>query len=163
MTLDDTELWKEVPGFPDYAVSNYGFVVNLHTDRLLKPRDQGRGYYRVSLRRNNLTYEVYVHHIVAECFFPGFKPGLYIGHVNDDKSNNSIWNLKLFVRDDTERPKRHRNKVWGQKVRIIETGEVFRTVYDCAEYIGGNASCIYKCLRGERRTHLGYSFEGWGD
>lgn len=47
----------------------------------------------------------------------------------------------------------------ARKVRIVETNEVFLTVENCARYIGGDASSIYRVLRGERISHKGYTFE----
>jgi hypothetical protein len=51
------------------------------------------------------------------------------------------------------------NRQWGKKVRIVETGEVFRTVRDCASYINGDYSSIYAVLRGHRDSHRGFTYE----
>ena len=46
-----------------------------------------------------------------------------------------------------------------RRVMVNESGMVFRTIGDCAEYIGGHPSSIYRVLRGERPSHLGYTFK----
>jgi hypothetical protein len=56
-------------------------------------------------------------------------------------------------------PTRHIEPRLGSAVRIIETDEVFRTARDCANYIGGDYGSIYACLRGDRRSHMGFTFE----
>lgn len=47
------------------------------------------------------------------------------------------------------------------KVRIVETGEVFNSISECAEYIGGSPGAICDVLYSNRGrlTHKGYSFE----
>lgn len=157
MTLDDQEIWAVIHDFPDYEVSNYGNVINIHTERYLKPREAGSGYQKVSLRRDNKTYERYVHILVAQAFFTGYREGIRVGRIEKDSRNNSIWNLQM--RMGNARPPRLTGPRWGHKVRIVELDRTFLTVRDCARYIGGDYSSIYACLRGDRRRHMGYTFE----
>lgn len=154
------EVWAEIEGFPNYAVSNYGYVLSLHTNRLLKTRSNGRGYLRVMLSHEGVTRDFYVHQLVAMAFFGNFTPGTHVQHVNGNKEDNATWNLRLKRGRDAHLVVREiRKRQVGKKVRIIETGDVYRTVRDCADYIGGDYASIYACLRGERSTHLGYTFE----
>ena len=51
------------------------------------------------------------------------------------------------------------NRARARKVRIVETGDIFLTVENCAKYIGGDPSSIYRVLRGERISHKGLTFE----
>lgn len=44
-------------------------------------------------------------------------------------------------------------------IRIVETGEIFKSQGECARAIGGSQANIYKCLKGERHTCKGYHFE----
>ena len=44
------------------------------------------------------------------------------------------------------------------RVEIIETGEIFPSVLECARVIGGDDSTIYKVINGERNTHCGLHF-----
>ena len=44
-------------------------------------------------------------------------------------------------------------------ILIVETGEVFRNPYVCADAIGGNAQDIYRCLRGKTKTHKGFHYK----
>lgn len=47
----------------------------------------------------------------------------------------------------------------GVRVQIVETGEIFNSITDCAEYINGSAGTIHHVLNGHRKTHKGYRFE----
>lgn len=161
------EVWAEIEGFPNYAVSNYGFVVNLTTNKFVKGIPNSKGYLKVRLYRNRElggAKELYIHQLVGKAFFGDYRHGIQIKHVNGDKDDNSVPNLqmRLGVRIngmpyDPNPPSGRAS--WGKRVRIVETGEVFRSVRDCARYINGDYTSIYKVLRGQRASHLGYSFE----
>lgn len=49
--------------------------------------------------------------------------------------------------------------VTPKAVRIIETGEVLASARVVATRIDGAYGDVYQCLRGERHTHKGYTFE----
>ncbi len=51
------ETYKNIEGFENYSVSDYGNVRNDKTGRILKP-DFNRGYFRVCLMKNkqNIIY-----------------------------------------------------------------------------------------------------------
>lgn len=46
----------------------------------------------------------------------------------------------------------------NRPVRIVETGQVYKNYIEAANAINGNRACVYLCLRGDRPTHMGYSF-----
>jgi hypothetical protein len=153
-----SEVWVEVEGFPGYAVSNRGRVMNRETNYILRPRDNSYGYSRVALRKDGKTHDVYVHRLVAKAFITGYHDGVQIRH-KQDNSDNSVNNLR-FRRGErmgtlVKRPK----KAQARRIRIVETNQVFLSVDSCAKYIDGDASSIYRVLRGERETHKGFTFE----
>ena len=47
-------------------------------------------------------------------------------------------------------------------VCIIELDETFKSYEQAADRIGGNRGEIYLCLKGDRKTHKGFSFK-WVD
>jgi len=48
--------------------------------------------------------------------------------------------------------------VYFRRILVKELGKVFTSVQECADHIGGDPSSIYRVLRGERQSHLGYTF-----
>ena len=51
------EVWKDIPGFENYQISNYGNVKSLNYGRtgkpkLLKPTVSGKGYLQVRLSKS---------------------------------------------------------------------------------------------------------------
>ena len=152
------EAWVAICGYPNYVVNNYGDVINVITDKKLRPTPTPDGYLKVALSNEDGVRFYYIHQLVAKAFFDSFREGVQVRHVNGDNNDNRTVNLVLRggVKTTTDR---ELGEGWGKRVQIVETGEVFRTVRDCARYIGGDYSGIYACLRGERKQHLGYSFE----
>ncbi len=154
------EIWAPVDDFPDYAVSNHGRVVNYKYGRELSPRQDSYGYCRVRLYNGSLSQEFFVHHLVGKAFLTGYTSDVSIRHVDENNSNNHVLNLRFKRGRGIGHFRSKHPDVRYRRVRIVETGEVFRTVRDLARWLGNSQpSNIYKVLRGERVAHLGYTFE----
>jgi len=153
------EEWVAIDGYPNYAVSDLGRVANIQRDKVLKPRPNDEGYLRVSLSFEGRVRDFYVHRLVASAFFTGYDPREQVIHLNGDFEDCSVRNLRLRKRPragDRLIPSR---RPIGRPVEVVETGQVYRTARDCADFIGGDYGSIYACLRGERRSHMGYTFK----
>ena len=89
------ELFVDIPGFPNYIVSNYGRVINrVHGhDLALNPGTDG--HMKVNLYENGNCHTKQVHQLVAQAFFEQWVPGLEVHHIYDDYSDNSVMNLTL--------------------------------------------------------------------
>lgn len=69
------EVWKPIEYAPNYAVSSYGAVKNISTDRMLKPSKNTTGIYKVTLAVNKKQITRSVKTLVAETFVePEFNP-----------------------------------------------------------------------------------------
>lgn len=161
------EIWKTVSKHPNYEVSTEGRVKNKTTGRILVATNDSRGYPAVTVLDEDGQHTKNVHRLVAETFIPNPDGKRTVNHKDGNKSNNHTsnleWNtlsenLKHAYRtglkqrpDDAGSPKR--------KVRIVETGEVFDSIGDCARAIGGAQPHISHCLSGRYHTHKGYHFE----
>lgn len=153
----EEEVWLEIPMFNDYMVSNFGNVYSMRMGELLRPKTHRRGYLRVVLRSRYEIKEYYVHHLVAMCFFADYREGMQIKHLDDNLSNNHILNLMPIKRRRRQRDRPEFER--GLRVRIVETGDIFNSVYACARHVDGDPSTIYKCLRGDRINHMGFQYE----
>lgn len=157
------EVWLTVPENPKYQVSSNGRVRNVKTGRLLKPQ-LVKGYPRVVLSDGPNCKPVMVHKLVAGTFFDDDHTNLQVNHIDGDKTNNFVGNLEWVTGSENilhayqtglKRPPCPNPK----KVRIVETGEVFSTMSECARHIGGSKRHISECAHGTRQTHMGYHFE----
>lgn len=153
------EIWAEVKGFPDYAVSSHGRVKNLKFDRVLRQTTTSYGKRQVMLRRDGVVYGKYVHRLVAEAFITEFTDDVSIRHHDGDGGNNLVTNLRFRRGRRLGRMVTKPPKAVYRRLRVVETNQIFRTVHDCARHLKTDPSTIYKVLRGEREHHLGLTFE----
>jgi len=84
------EVWVNIPGHPDYEISNAGEIRHSGTDILVKPT-VNRGYLRV--RINGERY--YIHQLMMLSFYPDVCSSRYIKHIDGDKTNNRLSNLRF--------------------------------------------------------------------
>lgn len=152
------EQWVAVDGYPNYEVSTEGRVANIKRDELLKPRPNDEGYLRVSLSHLGMVRDFYVYRLVAAAFMLDYDPRQQVIQVNGDLEDCRLTNLHLRRRPRSEDMPIRRIRQTSRPVEVIETGDVYRTARDCADYIGGDYGSVYACLRGERRSHMGYTY-----
>lgn len=162
------ELWAEIDEVPTYAISNFGNVQNLKTGRILKPSPNSYGYPQVSLCFGDGTYvKRTTHSLVAKAFVDGYRNGLQVNHRDTVKVNSKASNLEWVTQLENMQHARRMGLFEGNSspgfgrtpVMIVETGEVFKSQYECAKSIGGYQTHISACLYGRLKSHRGYTFK----
>lgn len=102
------EEWRPVVGYEGlYEVSNTGQVRSVDRyyvnslgkrfflkGKILKLSDNGRGYLRTILTKDNKTSSKYIHRLVAEAFILNIDGLPTVNHKDEDKSNNRVENLE---------------------------------------------------------------------
>lgn len=84
--------WKIIADRPGYSVSENGDIRNNKTGRILKGNVDNNGYIRVMLGRK--TSPLYIHRIVAMAFIDNPESLPQVDHIDGDKSNNAVSNLR---------------------------------------------------------------------
>lgn len=152
------EIWKDIEGFPGYQVSNLGRVRNKKTDQIKKQIDRN-GYLHVVLSLNNRSITKKVHRLVAETFL-GKHDDLDVNHIDGCKKNNILYNLEFCTRrENVQHGYTTGLNPHERPVRIIETGETFKSVKDCAKAIDGDIQNVSHCINGKLKSHKGLHFE----
>jgi hypothetical protein len=88
------EVYVEIPDYPNYAVSNYGCVVNVNTNIELKAWEVN-GKLMVKLYAKGQPKNFFVHRLVAQAFFVDYDDYVDVWHLSEDKHDNCISNLHL--------------------------------------------------------------------
>lgn len=93
------EIWKEIEGYPNYQVSNMGRVKSLNYNRtgkekIMKLRADKGGYLEVNFHKDKKQITNKVHRIVAEAFVPNPYNKPQVDHINTDRTDNRVENLR---------------------------------------------------------------------
>lgn len=178
------ELWLPVKGYEGiYEVSNYGNVVSLnyrqtgerHTLRIKTGKD---GYLRVTLCKKCICRSFLVHRLVAEAFIPnpGNKP--FVDHIDTDRKNNCVLNLKWCNRKENANNPitlkrmgdnlRNLNRIYREQIskkRKIKVAQytldgklvkVWDSAKDAEKSMSISNSDICNCCKENRKTAGGY-------
>lgn len=87
------ENWKTINNYPNYEISTIGRVRNKKTKRILIQSNRGN-YLCISLSKNNVSKSFNIHRIVGENFLPNFFGKKTIDHINRNKKDNRLINLR---------------------------------------------------------------------
>lgn len=156
------EIYKDVVGYEGlYQVSNLGNVKRISNYKCvnkkyldnytLKPLDNGKGYYRIKLCKNNLSKRVMLHRIIAEAFIPNPNNYKTINHINGDKKDNRIENLEWCTQSQNVLhafknglkviPKGDTNKL-SRKIIDTKTGEIYHSSLTLSIKLGVNRGTL---------------------
>ena len=145
-----TEVWLPIDGFPNYYVSNTGYVRS--TKRAGQPivlkTWLARGYPTVSLSRDGVMHKFQVHTLVLNAFI-GLSEGSFCLHLDNDKTNNCVDNLRWGTHEENMEQMRNDNRSHHHSLRKLTPDQV-REIRDSP------LSCvklgrIYKC--GQTQIH----------
>ena len=96
------EIWKDIKGYEGfYQVSNMGRVKNIK-GKIRKSRIIKSGYVIIDLNKNCHKKTYYVHRLVAETFIPNTENKPEVDHINTDKTDNRVENLRWATRKDNQ-------------------------------------------------------------
>lgn len=92
-SLQEGEVLREIPGFPDYKVSNLGRVFSYRgkIEKMLRPSKSWYGYEQVTLTNGDKKRTMVVHRLVALAFLPNPDGKPCVDHKNTIKTDNSIY------------------------------------------------------------------------
>lgn len=186
------EEWRDIPGVKGYQASNLGRIKALNYRQSGKPGiitqfKNHKGYLIVSIREKTFT----VHRLVAKSFIdnPLNKP--QIDHIDTDRINNNVSNLRwctqkensnnkitkerlkescLKNREKIDRDKQKKavaevGKKSGKKVKCITTGKTFNSASEGAKYYNAPSSSV-RCAANpkcERNKYAGFIIDEKGD
>ena len=96
--IDGKKYYKH-PVFSNYAANKNGEVINVKSGKILKMRDNGKGYLRFLIcdKKFESPKNYLQHRFVYEVFRGPIPKCLETDHINGDKTDNRIKNLQLLT------------------------------------------------------------------
>lgn len=177
------EVWKPIKGYEGlYEVSNLGRVKSLpkvvdlrrakqnRVEKFLRPIPDGKGYLMVWLFKDQVKKMWKVHRLVADAFIPNPHNKPQVDHINADKTNNRLCNLRWCTeKENSNNPitaKRngdsHRWTKSSCSVPIVQlsiNGDLIK-MWDCMSdvkrQLGFGHSHISQCCSGKRSSAYGF-------
>ena len=156
---------ENIPGYENFSgyfvntkgevYSNKGKGGSLKEIGYTNPGTQG--YFRVSLssvkeRKNSCG----VHVLVALAFIPNPEGKLEVDHLDRNRANNNVENLRWCSR--LENAQNSSGKKPGNFIKVgvrNSKGEVFESVTSAAIFYGRNPKSISAAINGEQKTSAG--------
>lgn len=145
------EIWKPLRNFPSYNGSSEGRIMNIRTQKILKPTVDKNGSVKVSLQKNNRQYTVKVHRLIADTFLDDCT-GLDVRHKDNDPLNNRVNNLEICTRSELIRnayARGTKKPYQNCRIRVMETAQVYDSITECAREIGCDRTHITKYFSGK--------------
>ena len=143
------QVWHELDEFPDYAVSNYGEVVNIKTGFPRKTSINQFGIVKISLYRGRELITRSVAVLVAEAFCEGqsefFNTPIHLdGDRENCRADNLMWRPRWFAvqyHRQFQSPEFHASDV---HIRELDTGKEFYSVKDACMHFGLYYNDVYR-------------------
>ena len=127
--------WRTILDYPSYEVSNQGQV--RRNGKILKNTINSKGYETIVLWNNGIRKLKKIHRLVAEAFIPNPNQLKEVDHIDRNKTNNVVSNLRWTTRSENcFNTHRHDTENYGITYR--------RGMYILRLYINGKREVIGK-------------------
>lgn len=150
------ESFRDIPGIPDYQVSDHGHIRFSPTGRLRALYERG-GYETITIRKS-----VYNVHRLVMLAFVGTPPrGCTVDHIDRDGRNNRLSNLRYAtaqeqrrnqtLRNNSNRPRRAVERISGAEI------VTYASLLEAARDMGVHVGALWNALKGSG-VYKGYSW-----
>ena len=174
------EIWRDIKDYPNYMVSNLGRVKSVNyrrtgEEQILRQIKITNGYLQVGLYKNGNFKPHYVHRLVAEAFIDNPNNLPHIDHINTDRTDNRVCNLRWVTQKENNNTPLTKNKISnfmiGKKgvkhpkskpiIQFSKDGEFIKkwnSGMDAQRELELFSSSIFACCKGKLKTAGGFKW-----
>ena len=156
---------RTIPGFSNYIIYHDGSIWSKSRQHWKIPYERADGYYVVQLWKNGKNYTKYLHRLVLETFVGPCPENMECRHLNGNKSDNYITNLKWGSKKENKADsikhgktgkakageQHHNAKLSTEDVLLIRSSyeDGAYSISDLAQYFNVGWSCISQIVKRE--------------
>jgi hypothetical protein len=157
------------PQYPNYEITEDGKVYSLYYKKHIEGVVSRDGYRTFTLLDvNKKRKSVFLHRLLGELFIPNPHNHPNILHWDDNKSNNSLENLRWGTQEENVDDMRRNGNLQipdnSKSWRVLSPEGVFLTTGNLSQFCRDNGldkRLLHKTLpSGDRKTHKGFSLLG---
>lgn len=181
------EEWRDIINYEGlYKVSNKGRILSvgrqikaanriiISQNRILNPTSSINNYLYVTLCKNCNQKRFFIHRLVAQAFIENSNSYPHIDHIDTNKHNNNVENLRwvtpkmnmenVLTRQHLSKVRKNNNInfTWNCTpiVQLTKNNELVKIYPSIAEASrdGFEYTCIQKCLSNRQRTHKNFKW-----
>ena len=177
---------KDINGWEDYTIDNYGNVFSKRKNKYLKQSINKNGYCKVALQKDKYKKIYSVHRLVAQTFLENPNNLPQVNHIDGDKKNNNENNLewctakhnmneavriglfdrcKKIQRKNAIKNNLGKNHVYANEVTKKKIGQydkndnlikIYESISEASRQTGINIMSISCCANKKRKSGGGY-------
>ena len=144
------ELWKPIENYNNYSVSTFGRIKR--NEKFLKIYTCDKGYNYCMIYNNGNVKKFKVARLVALTFIPNPENKSQVDHIDRDRGNDNITNLRWATHSENNlnknvaknnklqelnirhRPEKNLPFVFQKQIRGVEISKSFKTLEEAVEY-----------------------------
>lgn len=168
-----TDEWRDIVGYEGlYKVHPSGKVSTVERKIwtrvapaiVKKPYLTKEGYCMIRLSKDGKSKATGLHRLVAMAFIPNPENKPEVDHIDGNPANNSVENLRWVTPTEnrlnpiTRIRRSGKNSPVSRKVRCIQTGDVFDSLYQASEWLGLSKGALARSLCKKQKCG-GYDWE----
>jgi hypothetical protein len=165
------ELWRDIKDYEGlYQVSNWGRVKSLNyrntgKEGILKGIEDGRGYLCVHLCNDDGVKNKKIHRLVAEAFIPNPENKPEVDHIDRNKLNNNLSNIRWADRKIQNNNRNLSNMIKKFSKPVLQftlDGEFVReweSTIEIYRELGYSQGNISSCCLGRLKSAYGFKWK----
>lgn len=130
--------------FTNYDVLDDGRIWSKYTNKFLTFKVAKNGYLQCTLTKDKKHYGFLVHRVIAQCYIPNPNNLETVDHINNDKTDNRVENLRWMTRRENT------TRAVSRAVLCVETGKTYLNAVEAGKETGIHFGNIRRVCKGDK-------------